>query len=88
MTLNSPPVVGGSSSNTFSINTYSTYSTIYLYISDSNSLEQAFAMAYSTYSFRRNCRWTVQCHPGKGIFAKYGVQWVKCSNKMQNAPFQ
>jgi len=56
VTLKSPPVVGGSCSNTFSINTYSTYSAIYMYILDFKSLEQAFAMVYSTYSVRRNFR--------------------------------
>jgi len=66
VTLNSPPAVGGFSSTTFSINTYSTYSAIYLYILHSNSLEQAFVMAYSTYSVRRHRQRTVQCHPVSG----------------------
>jgi len=63
--------VGGSSgfgsntcSDTFCLDTYSTYSAILIqYILDSNSLEQAFAMAYSTDSVRRNRQRTVQCHP-------------------------
>jgi len=56
LTLNSPPAVGGFSSNTFSINTYSTYSAIYLYILDSNSLKQAFEMAYSTFQSAETAR--------------------------------
>jgi len=49
VTVNSPPAVGGFGGNTFSINTYYIYSAIYLTILDCNSLEQAFAMTYSTY---------------------------------------